>query len=250
MPLISLQHILYRSETRGYANHGWLEARHTFSFAGYYNPERIHFGVLRVLNDDRVSGGMGFGTHPHDNMEIITIPLEGALEHRDSMGNRGVIRKGDVQVMSAGTGVTHSEFNHHPDQDVRLFQIWVFPDRKNVSPRYDQKSFDFQICRNTLQTLVVPQSYEGAVDKLWIHQNAWFHRGIFDEGTSIPYVRRTASNGLFAMVIEGKFQVDGADLNRRDALGIKPMERGEISITAQAPDSELLLIEIPMYNSD
>ncbi len=250
MSRLSPHQILFLNESRGYAHHGWLEARHTFSFANYYNHDRVHFGVLRVLNDDRVSGGMGFGTHPHDNMEIITIPLEGALEHRDSMGNWGIIRKGDVQVMSAGTGVTHSEFNHHPDQDVRLFQIWVFPDRKNVSPRYDQKSFDFQGSRNALQTLVVPQSYEGAADELWIHQNAWFYRGIFDEGTSILYPKRTASNGLFAMVIEGKFQVDGVDLNRRDALGIKPLERNEIGITAQEPDSELLLIEIPMYISN
>lgn len=249
MPQQLPQHILYRSETRGYANHGWLEACHTFSFAGYYSPERIHFGVLRVLNDDRVSGGMGFGTHPHDNMEIITIPLEGALEHRDSMGNHGVIRKGDVQVMSAGSGITHSEFNHHPDQDVRLFQIWVFPDRKNVTPRYGQKSFDFEGFRNTLQTLVAPLSDEGSVEGLWIYQNAWFHRGIFDLGKCISYSKNSASNGHFAMVIEGKFEVDGVELNRRDGLGIKPTGLREISITSQAPDSELLLIELPMHIS-
>ncbi|NBU70991.1 MAG: pirin family protein [Bacteroidetes bacterium] len=249
MHQISPQHILYRSETRGYAHHGWLEARHTFSFAGYYNPERIHFGVLRVLNDDRVSGGMGFGTHPHDNMEIITIPLEGALEHRDSMGNHGVIRQGDVQVMSAGTGITHSEYNHHPDQDVRLFQIWVFPDRKNVSPRYDQKSFDIEGGRNSLHNIVAPQSDDRASNALWIYQNAWIHRGIFDEGKTIPYSKRAKNNGLFAMVIEGSFQIDGVDLNRRDALGIRLMDNNEIGILAKAPYSELLLLELPMHIS-
>ncbi|MBM3919514.1 MAG: pirin family protein [Sphingomonadales bacterium] len=243
---LSNNHTLHRSETRGYANHGWLEARHTFSFAGYINPERIHFGVLRVLNDDRVSGGMGFGTHPHDNMEIITIPLEGALEHRDSMGNLGVIRKGDVQVMSAGTGITHSEYNHHPDQDLKLFQIWVFPDRKNVPPRYDQKSFDIEGCRNSLQSLVSPHSEDGSSAGLWIYQNVWFHRGIFDEGARISYPKRIASNGIYSIVIEGRFLVDGVELDRRDGLGIKHAESSEISITAQAPDSELLLLELPM----
>jgi len=241
--------IYHPSGLRGHANHGWLKTWHSFSFAGWYDPSRIHFGALRVLNDDYVAPGMGFATHPHDNMEIVTIPLEGALEHRDSMGNQGVIRKGDVQVMSAGSGITHSEFNHHPDQEVRLFQIWVFPNCKNVSPRYDQRSFDFEGSRNTLQTLVAPRSDEGSVEGLWIYQNAWFHRGIFDEGTCISYSRHSVSNGLFAMVIEGKFRVDGVELNRRDAIGIKPIEGREISITAQAPDSELLLIELSMHIS-
>jgi len=247
MHQISPQHILYRSETRGYAHHGWLEARHTFSFAGYYNPERIHFGVLRVLNDDRIAGGMGFGTHPHDNMEIITLPLEGALEHRDSMGNTGVIRKGDVQVMSAGTGITHSEYNHHPGDEVKLLQIWVYPNQKNVVPRYDQRTFDLELGRNTLQTLVMPGPESEPCPALWIHQNAWFHRGLFDAGVELNYRLRGPGNGLYAFVIDGRFQIDGVDLGERDGLGITGVGENGILIAAHSAGADLLLMELPLH---
>jgi len=171
--------ILHKANSRGDANHGWLHSRHTFSFANYYNPERVQFGVLRVLNDDYVEAGMGFGTHPHDNMEIISIPLEGDLEHKDSMGNIAVIKKGDVQVMSAGTGITHSEYNKNKDKPVKLLQIWVFPNTKNVKPRYDQISLNLADRHNQLQQLVSPNADDGSI---WIYQDAWFHLGKFDQG--------------------------------------------------------------------
>jgi quercetin 2,3-dioxygenase len=173
--------ILHKAETRGNADHGWLHSRHTFSFAGYYDPERVHFGVLRVLNDDTVAPGMGFGTHPHENMEIISIPLEGDLEHKDSMGNVSVIRHGDVQVMSAGTGITHSEYNKNKDRPVKFLQIWVFPDKENLTPRYDQVTLNIDDRHNKLQQILSPDPDDPGV---WIHQNAWFHLGKFDEGVS------------------------------------------------------------------
>jgi len=170
--------ILHKAETRGYANHGWLQSKHTFSFANYYNPQRMHFGVLRVLNDDRVEAGMGFGTHPHDNMEIISIPLEGDLEHKDSMGNTAIIKKGDVQVMSAGSGITHSEYNRSKDSLVKFLQIWIFPNKKNVAPRYDQISLNSNDRHNKLQQIVSPNANEEGV---WINQDAWFFMGKFDK---------------------------------------------------------------------
>src|SRR5205085_6388817 len=170
--------IIHRANTRGAADHGWLNAKHSFSFANYYNPDRIHFGVLRVLNDDTVATGMGFGKHPHDNMEIITIQLEGAIEHKDSMGNEGVIKYGDVQVMSAGTGIQHSEFNASKTEPLKLFQIWLFPNKKNVQPRYDQVTLDVKDRRNKLQQILSPKTDE---NNLWIHQDAWFSMGIFDK---------------------------------------------------------------------
>jgi redox-sensitive bicupin YhaK (pirin superfamily) len=176
--------ILHKADSRGHADHGWLNAHHSFSFAGYHDPERIHFGALRVLNDDIVAGGMGFGAHSHDNMEIITIPLSGQLEHKDSMGNTGVISKGEVQVMSAGTGIQHSEKNKNPDQPVNLLQIWVFPDKKNVAPRYDQKAFDLSAARNRLLNIVSPM---GSAEGLNIHQHAWFHLGKLDKDFSTAY---------------------------------------------------------------
>jgi len=148
--------VIHRADTRGFADHGWLKSYHTFSFAGYYHPDRVHFGVLRVLNDDTVKGGMGFGSHPHDNMEIISIPLEGDLEHKDSMGNTTVIRKGDIQVMSAGTGIYHSEYNRHKDEEVKFLQIWIFPNKQNVQPRYDQLTMELGDRHNTLQQVLSP----------------------------------------------------------------------------------------------
>jgi redox-sensitive bicupin YhaK (pirin superfamily) len=233
--------ILHKAATRGDANHGWLHSRHTFSFANYYNPERMHFGVLRVLNDDFVEAGMGFGTHPHDNMEIISIPLEGDLEHKDSMGNVAVIKNGDVQVMSAGTGITHSEYNKNKDKPVKFLQIWVFPNRKNVKPRYDQITLNLADRRNKLQQILSPNADDEGV---WIHQDAWFHLGKFDEGFSMDYVIKKNGNGVYAFVLKGDITIDETVLNERDGLGIWNIDK--ISIKANSQDAEILLMEVPM----
>lgn len=232
---------LYRSETRGHEKHGWLDARHTFSFANYYDPNRIHFGALRVLNDDIIEGGKGFGTHGHDNMEIITIPLEGNLHHQDSLGHGGVIKTGDVQVMSAGSGIKHSEYNGEKNQDLNLFQIWVFPNKKNVQPRYQQKTLDFWQKKNFLHEIVTPEPTDHA---LWIHQDAWFSIGEFDKDKNESYQLRANNNGVFVMVIEGSFNVAGIDLNRRDGLGISDID--QIEIKSLTDNARILLMEVPM----
>lgn len=236
-----MKSVVHKADSRGHADHGWLNSYHTFSFAGYYNPERIHFGALRVLNDDTVEGGMGFGRHPHENMEIISIPTEGSLEHKDSMGNTQVIRKGDVQVMSAGTGVEHSEKNHSSSDTVKFFQIWVFPNQKNVEPRYAQQNFSDADKHNRLVTVVSPLgTTDGGVQ---IHQDAWFHLGQLDKGYSTSYKLKNTANGVYAFVIEGDVTVNGQTLHRRDGLGIS--DAGELDIKADT-DSELLLMEVPM----
>jgi hypothetical protein len=234
-----MKSILHKAETRGHAHHGWLNAWHSFSFAGYYNPERVHFGALRVLNDDTIAGGMGFGTHPHDNMEIITIPLEGQLEHRDSMGNTGIISKGEVQVMSAGTGIQHSEKNKNLHEPLKLLQIWVFPDKKNVEPRYDQKAFDLAAAKNSFINIVSPM---GSAEGLNIHQNAWFHLGQLNKDTTIYYSLRDHQNGVYAFVISGDVTINGEALNTRDGLGINDTDKLEITAGS---DAELLLMEVP-----
>lgn len=233
--------ILHKANTRGHANHGWLDARHTFSFASYHDPNRMHFGALRVLNDDRVAGGMGFGTHPHDNMEIITIPLEGDLQHKDSLGNTAVIRRGMVQVMSAGSGVQHSEFNPNQDQLTNLLQIWVFPNKRNVEPRYDELVISDKQQQNVLQQVVSPNADDAGV---WIHQDAWFHLGTFDENAGTSYTIKKEGNGVYAFVIKGSFTVAGVELNERDGLGITDTDSFEL--TALSPDAEILLMDVPM----
>jgi quercetin 2,3-dioxygenase len=233
--------ILHKAASRGDANHGWLHSRHTFSFAGYYNPERMHFGMLQVLNDDYVEAGMGFGTHPHDNMEIISIPLEGDLEHKDSMGNIAVIRNGDVQVMSAGTGITHSEYNRNKDKPVKFLQIWVFPNRKNVKPRYDQITLNLADRHNKLQQILSPNIDDEGV---WIHQDAWFHLGKFDEGYSLDYTIKKSGNGVYAFVLKGDVTIDETSLHPRDGFGIWDTEK--ITIKADSPDTEILLMDVPM----
>ena len=233
--------IVHKAESRGDENHGWLHSRHTFSFAGYHNPERMHFGTLRVLNDDYVAPGMGFDTHPHNNMEIISIPLEGDLEHKDSMGNVTVIKNGDVQVMSAGTGVSHSEYNHNSDAPVKLLQIWVFPNQKNVQPRYDQITLDPTKRKNKLQQIVSPNANN---DGVWIHQNAWFHLGTFEQNNSAEYQLKEKGNGVYAFVLKGRFTIGKTVLNERDGLGI--WETDSISIHANDNNSEILLMEVPM----
>ncbi|RYZ24478.1 MAG: pirin family protein [Chitinophagaceae bacterium] len=233
--------VLHKAATRGHASHGWLDSWHTFSFAGYHDPERVHFGVLRVLNDDTVAPSMGFGKHPHDNMEIISIPLEGDLEHGDDMGNRTVIRQGDVQIMSAGTGVVHSEKNANNDQPVKFLQIWVFPNQRNVQPRYDQKSFPVSERRNALQTVVSPVGKDGG--GVGIHQDAWFSLGQLDKGTVLDYTLHNPENGVYAFVLEGDVFVNEFLLNRRDGFGISGVDK----LTLRADSTvEILLMEVPM----
>lgn len=235
------QIILHRNQTRGHANHGWLDSYHTFSFAGYFDPERVHFGALRVLNDDTVAAGMGFGTHPHENMEIISIPLEGDLEHRDSMGNVAVIRQGDIQVMSAGTGIYHSEYNRNKDRQTRFLQIWVFPKERSVKPRYDQITLKTEERRNRLQQVLSPNADDEGV---WIHQDAWFHMGRFDQGAESTYTLKKQGNGVYIFVLEGSFEAAGQTLERRDGMGIS--ETGSFTLKALSPESEILLMEVPM----
>jgi hypothetical protein len=234
--------IIHKAETRGHADHGWLKANHTFSFANYHDPQRIHFGVLRVLNDDTVAGGKGFGMHPHENMEIITIPLEGDLEHKDSMGNSEVIRHGDVQVMSAGTGILHSEYNKNSNKPVKLLQIWVFPNKKNVEPRYGQMTLDLNDRHIKFQQIVSPDPDDAG---LWIHQNAWFNIGRFEKGTSVTYELNDKRNGVYAFVIDGNATVAGNMLGKRDGMGIT--DAHSIDISADN-DCEILLMEVPMVN--
>lgn len=233
--------VLHKAETRGKADFGWLHSNHTFSFGGYRNPERMHFGVLRVLNDDIVSGGKGFDRHPHDNMEIISIPLEGDLEHQDSMGNTTVIRKGDIQVMSAGTGVTHSEYNKNAGEEVKFLQIWVFPNKRNVTPRYDQITLVEEDRHNTLQQILSPNADD---DGVWIHQDAWFHLGKLDKDVNTTYNFKKKGNGAYAFVLSGQVRINGQQLNTRDGYGISDIDQLEIS--SLSDDTELLLMEVPM----
>lgn len=232
--------VLHKSETRGHANHGWLDTHHTFSFAGYHNPERMHFGVLRVLNDDIVHGGRGFGTHPHDNMEIISIPLKGDLEHKDSMGNTAVIKEGDVQVMSAGTGVYHSEYNKNKDEAVNFLQIWMFPNKRNVTPRYDQITIDQNQNNDKFQQVLSPNPEDAGV---WAHQDAWFSIGTFNSGDQEQYTIKKEGNGVYIFILEGKVKINGQDLERRDGYGI--WETDSFSIEA-ATASRILLMDVPM----
>ena len=235
-----MKKVFHPASSRGAADHGWLQAKHSFSFANYYNSERVQFGALRVLNDDIIAPGMGFGTHPHDNMEIITIPLDGALEHKDSMDNIGVIETDEIQVMSAGSGVYHSEYNKNKDQSVSLLQIWVFPNKKNVTPRYDQKNIKDLKKVNSFYPIVTPnQNGPG----MWIHQDAWFHLGEFDKETRINYHINKEGNGVYAFLIEGSVQIDGESLEKRDALGIWDTEKFELLANQ---NSRVLLIEVPL----
>lgn len=233
--------VLHKAETRGHSNHGWLDTHQTFSFASYYNPDRMHFGVLRVLNDDVVNPSKGFSTHPHDNMEIISIPLEGDLEHKDSMNNVAIIKKGDVQVMSAGTGILHSEFNNNGDRQVKFLQIWLYPNKKSVTPRYDQISLNLKDRHNKLQQILSPDPKDKGV---WIYQDAWFHLGTFDAKFTTTYKIKKTSNGVYAFVIKGNFLINGAILNEKDGFGIWNIQ--SLEIVSQNTGSEILLMEVPM----
>jgi redox-sensitive bicupin YhaK (pirin superfamily) len=233
--------VLHKASSRGYANHGWLKSHHTFSFANYHNPERMHFGVLRVLNDDMVAEGRGFGKHPHDNMEIISIPLEGDLEHEDSMGNKAIIKKGDIQIMSAGTGIMHSEYNKNDDQIVKFLQIWVYPNKRNVTPRYDQITLDVSQRHNRFQQILSPDPTDEGV---WIHQDAWFHLGHFEKDIETNYQIKQAGNGVYIFVLKGSVTVEGQALETRDGFGI--WDVSEISLKSTSADTEILLMDLSM----
>jgi redox-sensitive bicupin YhaK (pirin superfamily) len=234
--------ILHRADERGIADHGWLNSFHSFSFAEFYNPNKMNFGVLRVLNDDTVAPGRGFGTHPHSNMEIISIPLEGDLEHKDSMGTTAVIKHGDIQVMSAGTGIYHSEYNKNGDKPVKFLQIWVIPKVKDVKPRYDQITLNAADRHNKFQQILSPNANDAGV---WIHQDAWFNLGKFDKGEATDYRLNKGSNGVYAFVLSGKATINGQALDTRDAVGV--WDTTELSVVADE-GAEILLMEVPMSN--
>ena len=235
-----MKSIIHKSQSRGLADHGWLKSRHTFSFADYYDPERVRFGLLRVLNDDIVQPGMGFGTHPHDNMEIISIPLKGELAHQDSMGKKEVIKVNDIQIMSAGSGLLHSEFNNSNEDIVNFLQIWIFPKVKNIKPRYDQLTFEPAMLKNKLLTVISPEKNNGT---LWINQDAYLSLGNLDKGTRVLYDIQHKGNGVYVFIIDGAVDAEGIFLEERDAAGIEEAE----SITiAAGQDSKVLLIEVPI----
>jgi len=232
--------VFHKASERGHADHGWLNARHSFSFASYHDPSKVHFGLLRVLNDDIVAPGMGFGMHPHDNMEIVTIPLKGTLEHKDSMGNVGVIKPNEIQAMSAGSGLMHSEYNHSKTEPINLLQIWVFPKVKNIEPRYDQRVFTEEEKNGKFKTIVAPIKSD---DIMWINQDAYFSLGKFKAGNEIDYSIQHKNNGAYIFIIEGQATIEGQKLEKRDALGV--WETNNISIKINS-DTEILVIEVPM----
>ncbi len=232
--------IFHKAETRGSANHGWLITHHTFSFADYFDRERMHFGALRVLNDDYIAPGMGFGMHPHDNMEIITIPLEGKVEHIDNIGNSGIIKFGEIQVMSAGTGIMHSEYNPSKENPLKLLQIWVFPNKKSVTPRYDQITLNLEDRTNKLQQILSPNPDDAGV---WIHQDSWFHLTEMDKDKTLEYEFKRKENGVYVFIIKGSATIDEINLSERDGLGIWNTDK--IGIFADS-DTEILIMEVPM----
>jgi redox-sensitive bicupin YhaK (pirin superfamily) len=231
--------VLHKANSRGHNSFGWLNSYHSFSFGHYYDPERIHFGALRVLNDDTVAPGMGFGKHPHDNMEIVSIPLSGDLHHQDSTGRNEIIRQHDVQIMSAGTGIAHSEMNANKNKEVKFLQVWVLPKQMNIVPRYEQKSFNPADRQNQILTVVAPDNNEA----VWINQDAWFSLASFDAGRSASYELKKPESGVYVFVITGKASINGIELNERDGLGVSDVKNLEIFANSQ---TELLLIEVPM----
>jgi len=234
------QTVLHPADSRGLADHGWLKSYHTFSFSSYFNPERVQFGTLRVLNDDTVDGGMGFGEHPHDNMEIISIPLEGALQHKDSMGNIATIEAGEIQVMSAGTGMYHTEYNKNKGEPVKFLQIWVFPNKRNVEPRYDQVKIESPASPNQLVQILSPDPEDAGV---WIYQDAWFNLGKLEQGQKVDYTVHRKNNGAYIFVIEGKIEVNGQLLDTRDGYGIWDTEGFTITT---GTDARFLIMDVPM----
>ncbi len=234
------QTVLHKANTRGVADHGWLKSYQSFSFAGYYNPERINFGALRVLNDDIVTGGNGFGEHPHDNMEIISIPLEGDLQHNDSMGNTATIKAGEIQVMSAGTGIYHSEYNADLKNPVKFLQIWLFPNKRNVTPRYDQQIINGAKKINEFIQVLSPNNND---DGVWIYQDAWFNLAKFNKNITKTYTLNKNGNGVYVFVLKGQIEVSGQLLETRDGFGIWQTENFDVKTIS---DAEFLLMEVPM----
>ncbi|MEL6812319.1 MAG: pirin family protein [Bacteroidota bacterium] len=237
-----MKKILHPAATRGTANYGWLQAKYSFSFANYFDPNRLQFGKLRVLNDDIIAPAMGFGKHPHKNMEIVTIPQHGAVRHQDSMGNEGVVASGDIQVMSAGSGVEHSEVNANANEPLKLFQIWIHPETENVTPRYDQKKIADLIQPNTFSAVVKPKDI-AKENELWIHQQAYFHIGEFSEKTTTTYTLQQPGHGIYLLVVNGTVIAEGETLSNRDAIGI--WDANSVNMTVEK-DSRVLLIEVPM----
>ncbi|AMR33580.1 hypothetical protein A0256_20195 [Mucilaginibacter sp. PAMC 26640] len=231
--------VIHKANTRGSVDLGWLKSYQTFSFSGYYNPERMQFGALRVLNDDIVNGGGGFGDHPHDNMEIISIPLEGALIHKDSMGNASTIYPGEIQVMSAGTGIYHTEYNQHESDPAKFLQIWVYPNQRNVEPRYDQTIIK-PAGDNVLYQILSPSADDEGV---WIYQNAWFHMGTFTAGSEFSYELKDTANGVYVFVIDGTLTVNGTELHKRDGMGTWEITNLQFVATSNA---QLLIMEVPL----
>lgn len=232
--------ITHPAESRGLADHGWLKSRHTFSFADYYNPERMGFGALRVINDDTVAPGMGFGTHPHHDMEIISIPLEGSLKHRDSEGNSSIITKGEVQIMSAGTGIFHSEYNASDAHPVKFLQIWVFPDKKGIKPRYEQRNFSQIDKLNKFITVVSPDRRENSV---LINQNAFFSLSEIEGGKTVRYETKSSGNGIYLFILKGEVECEGHHFGPRDGVGIDHLNSLEIKALSHA---EVLVMEVPL----
>jgi hypothetical protein len=234
--------ILYPANERAHVSLGWLDSYHSFSFGQYHDPKKIHFGALRVVNDDSIAGGGGFGTHPHDNMEIVTIPLEGKLAHKDSTGNEGIISKGDIQIMSAGTGIRHSEYNASSTTDAKFLQIWVFPKLKNIKPVYGQKTFDIKDRKNKWQVVVSPDAADHALN---INQDARFSLVQLDAGQIVSYGTKFKGSGIYLFVIEGEVKIDDQELQKRDAIGLSATNNFDIKASKNA---EVLAIEVPMLS--
>lgn len=234
------KHIIHKANSRGHADYGWLNTYHTFSFGDYYDPNRVNFGAFRVLNDDTIDGGTGFDTHPHKNMEIITIPLDGALAHKDSMGNASVITQGEIQVMSAGTGIYHSEFNHFSDKKGHFLQLWIIPNKENVTPRYGQLTISRDEKTNKFHQIVSPDPLD---EGLWIHQQAWIHIGKLEAGDQTVYHLKKEGNGVYIFVIDGFVNVNHEELSERDGMGITDCKTIAFSATK---NTEVLIIEVPM----
>jgi Pirin-related protein len=236
--------IFHKADTRGHEDHGWLNTFHNFSFGDYYDRDRMQFGTLRVLNDDTVAAGTGFGRHPHNNMEIISIPLEGELEHKDSMGNTQVIKTGDIQVMSAGTGIFHSEYNRDKNKEVKFLQIWVLPNKLDVQPRYDQVTLDPSKRINRLQQILSPNPKDEGV---WIYQDAWFYLGKIQKDHKVNYQIKRKGNGVLCFLLSGNMNIKDNPLEKRDALGIWDID--SIDLISLSDDSEILVMDVPMKNS-
>ena len=232
----------HKADTRGKAYHGWLQSEHTFSFANYYNPERMNFGVLRVINDDIIAPTMGFGTHPHQNMEIISVPISGSLKHKDTMGNEYVIKKGEVQTMSAGSGIAHSEFNNSETEKANFLQIWVLPKKLNITPSYSQKEFSEKERENQFQLIVSPDGRKGSAQ---INQDAFFSITRLEAKQELCYRKYIKENGVYFFIIDGSLKIDDDELSTRDGLGVEGSDQFMLKAYGA---SEVLVMEVPLLS--